>query len=556
MILLIMVSCENYLEPEPDNRISADQMIRIPQYAEGLLLGAYDNLPVEYGFDEDIASDDAVTNELSSDILKMATEKWNAEDNPISKWEAAFEQIHSINSFLQFFEKVTWDTENNKVDSLHKSRLKGEAFGLRAWYEFLLLQYHAGETDDGIMSGFPLQDFPLKTEDDWKQPRNTYLECINKVISDCDTAIAYLPDNYEDAGDSEYNQALGGRWTNRMTADAVRALKSRVLLYAASPAYNPGGDLNLWVEAAMSSGSFISSNGGLSVLSPTGLKFWNFLNNTDPEVIWSRAVKMGLEREMNQFPPSLFGKGKLNPTQDLVEAFPMINGYPIKHSSSGYDSDNPYINRDKRLEEYILFNGNNLGPKGVIYTHKSAVPDGINVQTNSTRTGYYLKKLLVVNVNIEDPVIEQNHFYTYCRWTEIILNYAEAANEAWGPDNDGGGFGITARDAISALRARAGIDSPDNYLNELVSREAMRDLIHTERRLELCFEGHRFWDIRRWKDIETMQSPVSGVYIDTLSGDYKIQLIEDRSYVDYMIYGPVPLLEVLKYDAMKQNMGW
>jgi hypothetical protein len=131
------------------------------------------------------------------------------------------------------------------------------------------------------------------------------------------------------------------------------------------------------------------------------------------------------------------------------------------------------------------------------------------------------------------------------------LIYAEAANEAWGPDGAGPN-GFTARDVIAALRQRAGIDQPDSYLASVGSKEQMRALIRNERRLELCFEGFRFWDLRRWK--ENISEPVSGMKI-TADDQLVITQIEKRQFTDYMYYGPLPYSEVLKWN-LTQNAGW
>jgi hypothetical protein len=173
------------------------------------------------------------------------------------------------------------------------------------------------------------------------------------------------------------------------------------------------------------------------------------------------------------------------------------------------------------------------------------------VQT-STRTGYYLRKLLreEVNANPASPSSQQ-HFQTHIRYTEIYLNYAEAANEAWGPDGKGTN-GFSAKEVIAAIRKRAGITQPDNYLTSVTSKDLMRTVIKNERRLELCFEGFRFWDLRRWKEDLTL--PAKGVSINGTA--YTYFTVENRAYDNnYMHYGPIPDKEILKFNLV-QNKGW
>jgi hypothetical protein len=229
----------------------------------------------------------------------------------------------------------------------------------------------------------------------------------------------------------------------------------------------------------------------------------------------------------------------------------MANGYPITDPASGYDPANPYANRDPRLKDYILVNGGNIGSRTIWTKSDNPTNDAVNVLPTSTRTGYYMRKLLRedVNANPSSPS-DKKHYSVHIRYTEIFLIYAEAANEAWGPDGMGS-HGYSARDVIAAIRKRAGISQPDDYLASVTTKEDMRKLIHNERRLELCFEGFRFWDLRRWKDPLTEQA--KGVTIT--NNVYDVRPIENRQYADYMYYGPVPQLEALKAN-LQQNKGW
>jgi hypothetical protein len=260
---------------------------------------------------------------------------------------------------------------------------------------------------------------------------------------------------------------------------------------------------------------------------------------------------------VDNFPPSLFGSGRTNPSQNLVDAFPMKNGYLIGHELSGYDPDNPYVDRDPRFYDYIIYN-DAVFKNTPISTYIDATQDGINNLVTSTRTGYYLKKLMAEGVVLTPGgITTAGHTYALVRMTEVLLNYCEAANEAWGPDGDPNGYGFTARDRIAELRARAGL-TPDDYLASVSDPLEFRELIRNERRLELCFEGFRFWDIRRWDDQATMTQPVRGAFI-TFEVDstysYAYSDVEKRIFSPTMIYGPVPYEETLKYD-LEQNAGW
>ena len=281
------------------------------------------------------------------------------------------------------------------------------------------------------------------------------------------------------------------------------------------------------------------------------------------EILWRGDRETNRDLEVDHFPPTLFGNGRLNPTQNLVNAFPMSNGYPISHPLSGYNDQDPYNNRDPRLDLYIIRNGSTAGATNVVINTAEDGPDNnaLNKTETSTRTGYYMKKHLIQTV-VANPAQtnDRPRYKAYIRYTELFLGYAEAANEAYGPQGHGhiGGFcDYTAYDVIKALRQRAGITDDDPYLESIKSNQAaMRELIRNERRLELCFEGHRFWDLRRWKvPMAELTEPARGMSIS--GGVYTpIPTVEVRTYYDYMYHAPIPYSEVLKFSNLVQNRGW
>ncbi|MCF8378474.1 MAG: RagB/SusD family nutrient uptake outer membrane protein [Bacteroidales bacterium] len=562
-LVLMLSSCEKFLEPQRDNRLSEEQVFGNPIFAEGLLLNAYEGLPSSY-VDSDLATDNAVTNEMGSNLLRMATGEWKSSTaNPVGSWNDAYTQIYYLNLFLERLYDVEWSWERKEVNDLFIKRLKGEAYALRALYEFYLLQAHSGISESGELLGFPIITEVLTVEDDLKLPRDTYEDCLIQILADCDTAISNLTDKYVDTGDPIFDQVYGSSYQNRMNATIVRALISRISLHAASPSYtidlSDQEKLERWETAAKSAGEMLASIGGVAGLSAGGHLFYLPVTIPaliiDKDIIWRNDYDLSNAIERNNYPPSLFGRGRTNPSQNLVDAFPMKNGYPIEDLAlSGFDATKPYTNRDPRLEAYIVYNGNRLRKFIPINTSNDGGKDGIKSTTESTRTGYYLKKFMNPDVNVDPSSTNQAiHFHVYFRYTEIFLNYAEAANEAWGPDGDPNGYGFSARDIVLAIRQRAGIDQPDNYVGGLASKVEFRELVQNERRLELCFEDFRFWDLRRWG--LPLNEACMGVYINDGGATFDYQLIENRNYADYMIYGPIPYDEILKYN-LSQNKGW
>ena len=283
----------------------------------------------------------------------------------------------------------------------------------------------------------------------------------------------------------------------------------------------------------------------------------NLKNGSNPpEIIWrSTRNAEEIDDEKNNFPPSLYGNGRTNPTQNLVDAFPDAKGYPITDARSEYDESNPYANRDPRLAKYIIYNGATAGVENkVIKTGSSSGDDGIGRRDASTRTGYYMKKMLRMTANCNPSSTSKVTKYSCkARFTEFFLDYAEAANEAWGPKNPGT-HAYSAYDVIKAIRHRAGL-TDDTYLDECAGDQAkMRELIRNERRLELCFEGFRFWDLRRWNQLDKLTS-VQG--IDWNNDTFTIlPNVEERHFDSYMNYGYIPYSEALKYSNLHQNKGW
>lgn len=263
--------------------------------------------------------------------------------------------------------------------------------------------------------------------------------------------------------------------------------------------------------------------------------------------------------ESDNYPPSIYGNGRTNPTQNLVDAFPMANGYPITDPKSGYDSKNPYAGRDPRLEKYIIVDGAKAGVEEATiwtgnYSGDKATDDNLDRQQGkSTRTGYYMRKLLREDVNVNPTSkTEQKHYTARIRWTELFLAYAEAANEAGGPGTKIGNC-KSVKEIIKDIRERAGIcvGVTDPYLEECASsKEKMRELIRNERRLELCFENQRFYDLRRWNaDLNTTAKGINAASMSIMD-------VDPRQFQSHMVYGPIPDSEIKKYSNLQQNDGW
>ena len=594
----LLCSCDDIFTPADENTRQEDAMYEESEYAHGLLMYGYDRLPYLTTTVTDVATDDAVTNLKTSNYLNMATGTWASDNNPMSVWDNCKDGIQYINKFFTIVDKVKWAPSAASKQQMFIDRLKGEAFGLRAVFYYYLLQAHGGYADDGQLYGVPLLTTPEDGSSDFNLPRASFADCVKQIFADCDSAMFYLPIDYDDidtedeipakykalgANVSNYNLVYGVKAKNLMSGRSAEAIKAQVALLAASPAFRDQSGITS-ADAAKLCADVLKRIGGLEGFDPTGNIWYKNKNKLEPsasempEILWREDRHKNATQERENFPPTLYGQGRVNPSQNLVDAFPMRNGRPISDPKSGFDPKNPYANRDLRLADNILYNGTVFRKTEIItgtypkVTDQGVVEyeDNINYGAYSTQTGYYLKKLLRDDVSpLSSSLIEQQHIYTRIRYTEIFLAYAEAANDAWGPKADPTGVGYTAYDVIKAIRTRAGLgkdefgrDLPegDAYLEECAGDQAkMTNLIRNERRLELCFENKRFWDLRRW--LLPLDEPVKGMRIDrneeTGELTYTIIDVEKRVYDNsYQCYGPIPKSEVLKWSNLKQNRGW
>jgi len=583
---VVLTACDDLFEPAIENNHDISDIYSDPQFARGIMDNANLVLPYEENPANmtDVATDNAVINDINNNYKKMAStlDFWKSDNNPVNEWDTRYHAIQYLNLFLENADQVMWDPSSEVVNEMHKDNYKGNAYALRGLHFFYLLRAHCGMVENQLM-GVPIH---LSSEDgssDFNLPRNTFKECIDQIMSDFNEALKYLPMEYGDINngqipakyaqmggtDADYNRAFGKLQRGKIDGRMIAAIKAQVALFAASPAYASAGAAT-YAQAAQLAAAALNNVGGLSGMDPNGWRWFcdksmieSFAyDDPDPaEICWRGVVDDRANYEEDNYPPSLKGKGRVNPTQNLVDAFPMANGYPINDAKSGYDAANPYENRDPRLKEYILVNGDAIGANDTpINTAADNTDlDGINRESGrSTTTGYYLRKLLRSDMNLSLSNHNKRHFGARIRYTEIFLDYAEAANEADGPTAKVGGASYSAYDVIKAIRQRAGVGgASDPYLEDCAkSKDKMRELIRNERRLELCFENHRFWDLRRWN--ANLNEAAKGVKITTRGNGfaYEYFTVEERKYQDYMKYGPIPYSELQKWENLKQNDGW
>ena len=574
VFVTLNIACS--FEPEIEDTFDEDTAFGLPGYTEGILLNAYANLPNTivdgYGGDFlDAATDNAVTNNFTTGVYRIGAGGLTPSNNTIGQWDNAYNQIRNVQIFFEngLGDNVTYDITSEEQDLLKRNNLKGEAFYLRAWWSFHLLQAYGGKTVDGDALGYPIVTRLLSDEESRDLvavKRDSYEACVTQIVKDIDSSLVYLPFKYTGA-----NPTTGIANLGRADQQVALALKSRVSLYAASPAFQSDNIVSTtgmgqftvvddtkyidkWKTAAAYAQDAIDQIGGF-----TSLNTSHFDANTTPsEFIW-RSFFTSSSLENKNYPIAEFGAAWTGPSQNLVNAFYSKNGFPITDSRSGYDASNPYSNRDPRLYINVLFNGSDFNNRNLeIY---EGGLDSRAAFTKNTRTGYYVRKWLSLTPGLigVDNSSNSRHYNPYFRRTELYLNLAEAANEAYGPSAIGVGVSQDAVSIIKSIRSKAGI-SDNTYVDEIAAlgKDEFRKLIQNERRLELAFENHRYFDLRRC--LLPLDETVKGVKItknddDTLN--YVEVDVEERKFYslkDY--YGPLPYDELSKSPNLINNIGW
>lgn len=582
-VIAVSAGCADRWDEKANNQWGEDYVWTISDMAMGVLNKAYSAMPStpdSYGSNFlDAATDNALTNVYTSDVYKLTSGNWSATSNPLSNWSSCYTQFQYINTFLEkgLSENIIYDKENETQDAAYKKRLYGEAHFLRAYYGFQLLQQYGGKTDDGQALGYPIAVHFITEEDasDFESiKRNTYEECVNQILDDCNVAIENLPSSYSGA-----DIVLGSSNIGLPTALAAAALKSRVTLYAASPAYqtdqitvitdmgqfkvvDEAAYLSGWERAALTANETISMNGfGTEFygIQPTDLAD---ADNTTPTEFLLRKFFNSRALEGRHFPPYYLGKANTTPSQNLVDAFPMANGYPINDPASGYDPSDPYKNRDNRFYLNIYHHGAKYGNTGMTVNVMEGGKDSYTYNSNASVSGYYLAKFISKNELMLDPMATSNsqHYYPLIRKAEVFLNFAEASNEAWGPRGKGEGCTYSAYDVIRMIRKESGGIVSTEYIDKVADegKDAFRALIQNERRLELAFENHRWYDLRRC--LLSLNEPARGVKVSLKNGELEYDtsvVVAERKFNDIRYYySPMPYDECVKNPAIINNKGW
>ncbi|WP_316794287.1 RagB/SusD family nutrient uptake outer membrane protein [Pedobacter frigoris] len=504
-------------------------------------------------------------------------------DESVSKWsDGIFPGYVSSNTYNSAFRTQTtnnWTTHYGKIRAVNillkeieagplniatKNRIKFEARFLRAFYYATLLKFYGG---------VPLVGDEVKPADTpFDILRGTYADGVNYVVSELDAIAPGLPLEYT------------GIDYGRITRGAALALKAKILLYAASPFFNGGGETTnpnqigiigypnndpaRWQKAMDAAKAVISLNKYSLVTGPKGIGFYQlFLQRVNTEYILPLMQAPNTFIEQFGLPPSrnsgiggTFGMLEM-PTQNLVDRFTTIDGKPAVAGNPLYNPNEPYRRRDPRFYHSIIFNGakytNRTAGYSEVFTYFGAAEDGFvpELGTNGTKTGYFNRKMCDSTVTANGVGSNTNRVFPIIRFADIKLMYAEAANETGQPD--------IALQELKDIRDRAGIlpGNDGNYgLPVSPTKDELRIIIQDERMVELAFENQRFWDIKRWNLGKVLiNGPLTSMRVNKVGTSYTYErrsLATVRRFTVQSQLWPIPQRELDNNFNFQQNPGW
>lgn len=542
-LIVVMASCSNEtINKQPIEYVSPDII-----YGNSVLIiqavnRLYTHIPGGYnrlGGSSMVASatDESVHASRGSEAELWGTGSWGT--TPASQRDALFSTLYAgIRATFIYAEDIHPNIIDEVMNKADREANYGQALFIRALLNFELLKRYGG---------YPIVKKALSPTDDLNIPKSTYDECVQYIAALCDEAFSMLLVTYPTAD------------FGRATKGAALALKARLLLYAASPLNNSTSDVTKWQAAAKAAEQIVNfTSGGAKIydLYTAGTGYDAFFNTLagNKEIIFSKMeARSNTYERLNGLVSFVGGAGGTNPTLDLVNAYERIDGTAFNWANPVHAA-NPFADRDPRFAKSILYNGASW--MGTTVETFEGGKDRLTI--NATRTGFYLRKFLSTSARFVAPTGVADHCFPLFRYGEVLLNYAEAMNEAYGPDN-ASTFTLSARDALALVRKRAGLTN--NLTVPLaVTKEAFREAVRKERRIELAFEEHRHLDLRRWKIAEdVLNKPVNGLKIlkkDDGGFTYTPEVVETRAFQPKMYLYPFPQDEISRNSGLRQNTDW
>jgi len=563
LVTPLLVACDDFFTVNDKELIDKELVVKNEEFITGLWSNLYHSL--DNGFMEigsamlASASDEADSNVPFGPTTAFNGGSWNSYNNPYNKaWGFQYQTINNANYFLEISDttsnaefKFYKDYANYPDDKAKYNRFLANLMAYRIDAKFFKALSHFQLWK--MYGHVPIVDKVITKDESALLKQATTPEMVN-YISDILNQIIVEFDVLENMPGSAYK---AGKWDpsslGRITKGAALALKCRMFLYAASPLHNEGEYNTAYCDSsAVAAANIINSNIYSVAIGYRKLQFNRTTSN--PENILDNRTdvldnnimetwnypKSGLPKYVNV--PGI-SSNSTSPSQNLVDAYDKL---------SGYDPLKPNLNRDYRLSQTVYFDGD-LNNGTEIETFRGG-KDGIG-DKNSTTTGYYLKKFVTDTLTLPVGTIAPHVWYIF-RYSEVLLNYAEAMFNAYGNVKKGyitAGADLSAADALNIVRLR----DNRNVGNLPVALPLTNETIRRERQVELAFEGHRFWDVRRWKiAMQTENAPLRGLNITVINNVKQYDpnyVVESRKFTDGMELFPIPYSEMYLYPSWQQN---
>lgn len=524
----------------------------------GLITNIYLDLDTDFGNYNGAflgsASDESEYAYKGHQIEDFYSNAWSPSNAKNGVWTTSYRGIANCNIFLEEYTGLTFpELELNSDYPQQMFRYNNypyEVRFLRAYFYFNLARQYGD---------VPFVEPGMSPAEINSLSRRSVQEIFDYIIAECDDIKNQIIEDYGNLGDMAL--PTEGAETGRANRRTVLALKARTALYAASPLFNPNNDRDLWYRAAAANKELLDDCKKAEIkLESDYAALWHRDNyaNAKEILFGRRANRTSSTLEANNFPVGIEGgKGGNCPTQTLVDAYEMkATGLRYDEPGSGYDPENPYEGRDPRFGLSIAKNGDEKWPNWN-ETPLETYQNGLNGEPKSggTPTGYYLKKYCQTATDLRpnSPTAFYHTWITY-RLGEFYLNYAEAVfNYLGDPYATDSEFDMTAAAALSKTRERAGM--PGIPLN--LNNEDFWKKYQNERMVELAFEGHRFWDVRRWKEADKFFKSIDQMKIKKEGNDYAYTRVSvPRMWEDKMYLFPIPQSERMKNPNLEQNPGW
>lgn len=547
LVSVAVQSCSFLDFDETSGLRTKEDQYRYFNSTEQMLTNVYSYMPKDLGAVSgamrDCACDDAEYGNSGSPVQYFTNGSWSAVNTVDDAWNLYY-GIRAANSFIEEVAKTDFSRYEHDVQYANWMKKLAyfpyEARVLRAHYFFELARRYGD-------IAMPLA--VLDKEGANSIVKTSFDDVVEFIVSECDECAPMLPDSYDDQP---------GAQIGRVTKGFAMAVKSKALLYAASPLHNETGDVEKWKRSAKAALDMIRS--GIYSLDPDGC-----VNDiSSPEVVMMVIGGDSQDFELMNF-PIRFTEGRRTgptatfPSQNLVDAFETINGAAVKLTDAGWVSDDPqfdpqkpYDNRDPRFYRTVLANGMTFKDSEIEVFEGGA--DHAEVTAGGSPTGYFLRKYIQETTSfVPDKTVTNKHHWVVYRYAETLLAYAESMVNAFGsPDYSDPDYPYSALWALNLVRSNAGMPEADadDFMNKLIN----------EWRVEFAFEDHRFWDVRRWKIGDETQRELIGVNIrkdaDGTLNFYR-QVYENRKWTDRMYFYPIPQSELFKNrNLYPQNLGW